>query len=73
MVRMDSTVLLPVETKSANVQPPEPLSPEPITMTYTGLLDTCPVSLSKVSPGHTACQACRDTEGVKNSILANVT
>lgn len=73
MVRMDATLLLSLETKSAVFQPPESLSPGPITMETTELLGTCPVSLGKVNSGCTGCQACRDTEGVRNNMFANVT
>lgn len=61
MVKMDLTLLILLETKSS--QSPEPLSPGPITMTTTGLQDTCPVSLGKVNPGCAECRAWRDTEG----------
>lgn len=62
MVKMDVTLLILLETK--NSQPPEPLSPGPITTATTGWLQgTCPVSLGKVNPGCTEYRACRDTEG----------
>ncbi|KAG7241501.1 hypothetical protein INR49_025702, partial [Caranx melampygus] len=65
MVRMDATLLLRLETKNTNLQPPEPPSPGMITAATTGLPGTCLVSLSKVNPGCTGCRASRDTEGVK--------
>lgn len=68
MVKMDVTLHLMLETR--NFQPPEPLSPGPITMATTGLPGTCPVSLGKVNTGCTGCRACRDTEGVKNSTIS---
>ena len=68
MVKMDVNLLLLLETRK--FQPPEPLSPGPITMATTGLLGTCPVFLGKVNTGCTGCRACRDTEGVKNSMIS---
>ncbi|KAK5606806.1 AN1-type zinc finger protein tmc1 [Crenichthys baileyi] len=61
---MDATLLPPLVTENHSSQL-ETLVPELTIMSIMGTQDTYLVSISKVSPECTGCQACRDTERTK--------